>query len=419
MPDLSLKDRLAHAWNVFRNKDPSGPYTGGLGFESYGRPDRIIYSRSNEQSLISAIYTRIAIDVAAINLYHARLDANGRFTEEIDSDLNNCLRVQANIDQPARSFVQDVAMSLFDEGAVGILPVDTTFNPKVTGSYDIQSMRVAKILAWFPQHVKVEVYNDRTGQKEQVIVPKKMIAIVENPLYAVMNEPNSTLKRLVHTMNLLDVVDNQSASGKLDLIIQLPYATRSELRRQEAERRRKSVEDQLTGSKYGVAYIDGTEHVIQLNRSVDNNLMERAEYLTSMLYSQLGLTQAIFDGTADEQVMLNYYNRTVEPVIAAIADAMKVAFLTKTARTQGQSIIYLREPFKLVPTNNLADIVDKFTRNEVLSSNEVRSIIGYKPADDPRADELRNKNLKASNDQLEPSGPTVNEEVRDSRRKDE
>lgn len=411
MPN-SFKDRLAHAWNVFRNKDPSEIYSPAWGNEMYTRVDRPRFTFGNEQSITAAIYTKIAIDVSTINFIHARVDQNGRFSEEIDSRLNQCLRVEANIDQSARSFFQDVAMSLFDEGAVAIVPVDTTESIKQPGAFDVASMRVGKIESWFPQHVKVLVYNDQKGEKQSIVLPKRNVAIVENPFYAVMNEPNSIAKRLTYKMSMSDKIDQAMSSGKLDLIVQLPYVTKTELTKNRARDRLKSLEEQLSGSKYGIAYADATEKITQLNRPVENNLQAQIEFLTSMLFSQLGLTQAILDGSADEQTMENYYNRTVEPVVAAIADAMRRTFLSKTARAQGQSIITIREPFKLVPATGLADIVDKFTRNEVLTSNEVRAMIGLKPSDDPRADELRNKNIGANKDQLEQS-PEPDQEVND------
>ena len=411
MPN-SFKDRLAHAWNVFRNKDPSEIYSPVWGNETYTRVDRPRFTFGNEQSITAAIYTKIAIDVSTINFIHARVDQNGRFSEEIDSRLNQCLRVEANIDQSARSFFQDVAMSLFDEGAVAIVPVDTTESIKQPGAFDVVSMRVGKIESWFPQHVKVLVYNDQKGEKQSIVLPKRNVAIVENPFYAVMNEPNSIAKRLTYKMSMSDKIDQAMSSGKLDLIVQLPYVTKTELTKNRARDRLKSLEEQLSGSKYGIAYADATEKITQLNRPVENNLQAQIEFLTSMLFSQLGLTQAILDGSADEQTMENYYNRTVEPVVAAIADAMRRTFLSKTARAQGQSIVTIREPFKLVPATGLADIVDKFTRNEVLTSNEVRAMIGLKPSDDPRADELRNKNIAANKDQLEPT-PELDQEVND------
>lgn len=395
--ELGFVDRLQHAWNAFRSRDPTRlPYQYGV---SYGnRPDRVRLSFGSERSIISSIYNRIGIDVAAINIQHIRTDQNGRYTGIVPSHLNECLSTSANVDQTGRALIQDIVMSLCDEGSVAIVPVDTTLNPQVSGSYDIQSLRVGQILEWYPEHVRINLYNEKIGRKEEVILPKKMVAVVENPLYLVMNEPNSTLKRLIHKMNLLDSIDNQSGSGKLDIIIQLPYVIKSKARKEQAEARKKDIEQQLTGSKYGIAYTDGSEKITQLNRPAENNLMAQITYLTSMLYSQLGLTEKVFDGTADEKEMLNYYNRTIEPILAAITDSMNRTFLTKTARSQGQKIMYFREPFKLVPVNDLAEIVDKFSRNEILSSNEIRAMIGYKPVDDEAADELRNKNLNVSKD---------------------
>lgn len=390
--------RLQHAWNAFRNRDPTGQQY-GYG-PSYGsRPDRTRMRFGNERSIVSSIYTRIGIDVAAVSIQHIRLDENGRYAEGISSNLNECLTVQANIDQSGRALIQDIAMSMFDEGVVAVVPVDTTLNPNESGSFDIQSLRVGKILEWYPRHVRVQLYNDKEGRRDEVILEKKFVAIIENPLYSVMNEPNSTLQRLIHKLNLLDTIDEQSGSGKLDLIIQLPYVIKTPARREQAEIRRKDIEMQLAGSKYGIAYTDGSEKVTQLNRPAENNLMAQIEYLTSMLYSQLGITENVFNGTAEEAEMLNYYNRTIEPVLGAITDGMNRTFLTKTARTQGQRIIYLREPFKLVPVNNLAEIVDKFTRNEILTSNEIRAMIGYKPVEDPKADELRNSNLSRAKEE--------------------
>lgn len=403
---MAIKDRLIHAWNAFTNKDPF--MGGGVASYSY-RPDRIRLRIGNERSIISSIYTRIAIDVASMNFKHVRLDENGRYIEDMKSGLQDCLTLSANIDQTGRGFIQDIVMSMFDEGCVAIVPVDTTIDPRNSNSYDIQTMRTGKILEWFPDKIRIRLYNDRTGEKEEVTLPKKMVAIVENPLYAVMNEPNSTLQRLIHKLNLLDDIDEQSGSGKLDLIIQLPYTIKSEARKNQAEIRRKSIETQLAGSKYGIAYIDSTEKVTQINRAVDNNLMTQIQYLTSMLYSQLGLTEAVFDGTADEKTMLNYYNRTVEPIASAIVDNMKKSFLTKTAMTQGQSIMFFKDAFKLVPVNNIADIADKFTRNEILTSNEIRGIIGFKPSDDTNADVLLNKNINHPEEQPEEELPTDQE----------
>jgi hypothetical protein len=363
------------------------------GASYYNRPDRPRFTRGNERSITTSVLNRIALDASAIDILHVRLDNNGRFLEEINSGLNNCLALSANTDQTGRAFKQDVVMSMLDEGCVAIVPTDTTVNPKVTDSYDIETMRVGKIIQWRPQHVQVRLYNEQTGKKEEIWLPKKMVAIVENPLYAVMNEPNSTMQRLIHKLGLLDITDEQTASGKLDLIIQLPYVIKTDARRQQAENRRKDIEMQLAGSKYGIAYTDGTEKITQLNRSLDNNLMKQVEYLTNQLYSQLGITQTILDGTADEKTMLNYYSRTIEPIVSAIADEMKRKFLTKTARTQNQSIEFFRNPFKLVPVNDIAEIADKFTRNEIMTSNEIRQIVGMKPSDDPKADELRNSNI--------------------------
>lgn len=390
--EMDIGSRLKHAWNAFMNRDPT-EVDYDIGPAYYYRPDRPRLTRGNERSIVTAVYNRIALDVSDIDIRHVRLDKNGRYIEDIDSGLNNCLTVEANIDQTGKAFIQDVVMSMLDEGCVAIVPVDTTLNPKVTGSYDINSMRTGKIVQWYPQHVKVQLYNDQNGRKEEVTLPKSMIAIVENPLYAVMNEPNSTLQRLIRKLNLLDYVDEQTGAGKLDLIIQLPYVIKSNARRQQAEDRRADIERQLKDSKYGIAYTDGTERITQLNRPVENNLMKQIEYLTSMLYSQLGINQTVLDGTADEKTMLNYTNRSIGPIISAIVDEMKRKFLTKTARSQMQSIRYFKDPFKLVPVNEIAEISDKLTRNEIASSNEIRQIIGWKPSQDPAADELRNKNL--------------------------
>lgn len=407
--EVTFGSRLKHAWNAFLNKDPTSFYR-DIGISHSYRPDRPRFTRGNERSIVTSVYNRIALDVAAINVQHVRLDENNRFLSVIDSGLNGCLTVEANIDQTGRAFMQDAVMSMLDEGCVAIVPVDTTFDPEITGSYDINSMRTGKILDWYPNHVRVRVYNEKTGLKEDIELPKKTVAIVENPLYAVINEPNSTMQRLVRKLNLLDVVDEQSSSGKLDLIIQLPYVIKTEARRQQAENRRKDIENQLAGSKYGIAYTDGTERITQLNRSVENNLMKQIEYLTSMLYSQLGITQSILDGTADEKTMLNYYNRTIEPIISAIVDEMKRKFLTKTARSQLQSISFFRDPFKLVPVSEISEIADKFTRNEIMTSNEIRQIIGMKPSDDPKADELRNKNLSQPKSDKTDSSNNVTEE---------
>lgn len=394
---MGLTERINRAWNAFFSREPTQrpnePYGGYI---STIRPDRIRLSRGNERSIVTSIYNRIAIDVAAIQVEHVRLDENDRFIEVIQSGLNECLTVSANKDQTGRAFLQDAVMSLLDEGCVAIVPVDTSTNPNVTNSYDILSLRTGKIIAWYPDQVKVSVYNEQSGKKEEIVLNKNFVAIVENPLYAVMNEPNSTLQRLIRKLNLLDYIDEQSGSGKMDLIIQLPYIVKSEARRAQAEKRRKDIENQLANSKYGIAYTDGTEKITQLNRSVENNLLKQIEDLTSMLYGQLGMTSAVFDGTADEKVMLNYYNRTIEPILSAIVDEMKRKFLTKTARSQKQSIYFFRDPFRLVPTSELAELADKFTRNEIMSSNEFRQVIGKKPSDNPEADELRNKNISPS-----------------------
>ena len=408
--EMSFGSRLKHAWNAFTGNVQMNYRDLGMSY-SY-RADRPRMSRGNERSIVTSVYNRIALDVAGLNVQHVRLDENGRFLSVIDDGLNNCLTLEANVDQTARSFVQDVVISMFDEGSVAIVPVDTTIDPNVSGSYDIQSLRVGQILDWYPQYIRARVYNEQTGRKEDIVVPKSTVAIIENPLYAVINEPNSTMQRLIRKLNLLDVIDEQSGSGKLDLIIQLPYVIKTEARRQQAENRRKDIENQLSGSKYGIAYTDGTEHITQLNRSVNNNLMSQIEYLTSMLYSQLGITQSILDGTADEKTMLNYNNRTIEPIISAIVDEMKRKFLTKTARSQHQSISFFRDPFKLVPVTEIAEIADKFTRNEIMTSNEIRQVVGMKPSDDPRADELRNKNLSepSGSDQQSEEMPTTTDD---------
>lgn len=400
---MGLTDRLQHAWNAFIYDDRNYSKYNELGRVDTFRPDRVRFSRGNERSIVTSVYNRISLDVSSLMIQHVRLDENNRYVESINSGLQNCLTVEANIDQTHRAFLQDVVMSMMDEGCVAIVPVDITTNPTITGAYDILSMRTGKVVEWYPAHVRVRVYNEKSGQHEEVTLPKSMVAIIENPLYAVINEPNSTMQRLIRKLNLLDVVDEQSSSGKLDLIIQLPYVIKSEARRQQAENRRKDIEMQLAGSKYGIAYTDGTERITQLNRPAENNLMSQVEYLTSMLYSQLGLTQSILDGTADEKTMLNYNNRTIEPIISAIVDEMKRKFLTKTARSQRQTIMYFRDPFKLVPVNEIAEIADKFTRNEIMTSNEIRQIVGMKPAKDPGADELRNKNLN----QAEPKAGEV------------
>ena len=405
----NLGNRLKHAWNAFFNRDPTQYLNYNIGTGNYYRPDRPRFSKGNERSIATAVYNRIAMDSAAMNIQHVKLDENGRFTEVIDSGLNKCLNLEANLDQTGRAFIQDAVMSMLDEGCVALVPVDTSIDPEITGSYSIDSIRTGKIIEWYPEHIKVKVYNERTGKKEDILVPKKTVAIIENPLYSVMNEPNSTLQRLIRKLTLLDVIDEQSSSGKLDLIIQLPYVIKTEARRQQAETRRQDIEDQLRNSKYGIAYTDGTEHITQLNRPVENNLMKQIEYLTSMLYSQLGITQAVLDGSADEKTMLNYTNRTIEPIVSAIVDEMKRKFLTKTARSQHQSIMVFRDPFKLVPVTEIATIGDTFTRNEIMTSNEVRQIIGMKPSKDPSADELRNKNLNQSDKAVTNQAPTTEE----------
>ena len=397
---MGIRDRLQHAWNAFVYNDNTYVDPQNLGGLSTYKPDRVHFSRGVERSIVTSVYNRLALDVSSIAIKHVRLDENGRFKEEVDSGLQNCLNVEANIDQTGRAFLQDVVMSMLDEGCVAIVPVDTTIDPAKSGSYEINTMRTGKILEWYPAHVRVRVYNDKKGIHEEIVLPKSTVAIIENPLYAVINEPNSTMQRLIRKLNLLDVVDEQTSSGKLDLIIQLPYVIKSEARRKQAEERRKDIEMQLSGSKYGIAYTDGTERITQLNRPAENNLMKQVEYLTGMLYSQLGLTQSIMDGSADDKTMLNYYNRTVEPILAAITDEIKRKFLTKTARAQKQTVMYFRDPFKLTPVVDLAEIADKFTRNEIMTSNEIRQIVGMKPAKDPSADELRNKNLNQSNEEV-------------------
>lgn len=392
--DVSFGSKLKHAWNIFRNKDPSYNYY-NIGTSYAYRPDRIRLTRGNERSIVTAIYNRIAIDVASITINHVRLDNDGFFSEIIESGLNNCLTIEANIDQTGQAFIHDAVMSMLDEGCVALIPVDTSFNPEVTGSYDINSMRTGKILDWYPAHIRVRAYDERYGEKRDIVVPKRIVSIIENPLYAVINEPNSTMQRLIRKLNLLDLIDEQSGSGKLDLIIQLPYVIKSEARRKQAEQRRADIENQLSGSKYGIAYTDGTEHITQLNRPVENNLMKQIEYLTSMLYSQLGITQSILDGTADDKTKLNYFNQTLEPILSAIVGEMRRKFLTKTARSQRQSIEYFRDPFKNISVNDMPEMADKFTRNEIMTSNEIRQKIGLKPSEDPGANELRNKNVSA------------------------
>ena len=402
---MGFGQRLQHAWNAFRNnRDPTMYATySDIGAGYTYRPDRPRLSRGNERSIITAVYNRIALDVAQMNIQHCRLDADGRYLEPMNTKLNQCLTVETNIDQTSRAFIQDVVMSLLDEGCIAIVPVDTDDDVTETGSFDVLSMRVGRVTEWHPAHVEINLYNDRTGQKEHITLPKKSVAIVENPLYAIMNEPNSTMQRLIRKLNLLDSIDEQSGSGKLDLIVQLPYTIKSDAKRQQADQRRKDIERQLSGSKYGIAYTDGTERITQLNRPVENNLMKQIEYLTSMLYSQLGITQTILDGSADEQTMLNYYSRTIEPIVAAIVDEMKRKFLTKTARSQMQSIMFFRDPFKLVPIGELAETADKMTRNEIMSKNEIRQIVGLRPSDDPKADQLINSNISQPAEAQEPT----------------
>lgn len=402
---LNLSTRLAHAWNAFTSRDPTQYIITGPGYSS--RPDRPRLSRGNEKSIATSIFNRIALDVSSVNIKHCRLDKNGRYVEDIDSGLNNCLNLEANKDQTGRAFIQDVVLSMLDEGCVALVPVETTIDPKSSNSYQIDSMRTGKITEWYPDMVRIRLYNDRTGEKEEILLPKNQVAIIENPLYAVVNEYNSTMQRLIRKLSLLDVTDEQTASGKLDLIIQLPYVIKTEARREQVERRRKDIINQLAGSQYGIAYTDGTEKITQLNRSLENNLLKQVEYLTNMVYSQLGITQSVLDGTADEKTMLNYMNRTVEPIISAIVDELKRKFLTKTARSQLQSIVYFRDPFRLVPVNDIAEIADKFTRNEIMTSNEIRQIVGMQPSKDPKADKLVNSNIsQAKQDMSQTSSAT-------------
>lgn len=409
MPDTFIT-RFKHAWNAFMNRDPTRyDYEYGSGYSI--RPDRVHLRGGNERTIVNSIITRIAIDAASTTIQHVRLDENGRFLEVIDSGLNNCLNVRANIDQTGRSFLQDTVQSMCDEGCVAVVPVDTDVNPAKTDSYEIRSMRVGKIVQWYPNDIRVRLYNDRTGEKQEITVPKRTTAIIENPFYSIMNEPNSTMRRLNRKLSLLDITDEQTASGKLDLIIQLPYLVKSEARKKQANERRKEIEEQLTGSRYGIAYTDGTEHITQLNRSIENNLMNQVDYLTSMLYSQLGLTKGVLEGTASEEELTNYYNRTIEPIVSTIVNEFNTKFLTKTARTQKQTIYYFRDPFRLVPVAKLAEIADKFTRNEIMSSNEFRQIIGMKASGDPRADELRNKNMPTQDESAMPADEGYDEEA--------
>ena len=407
----TLVSRFKNAWNAFiSNKDPTHYYGAGYSY----RPDRVRFSRGNERSIITSVYNRIALDCAAINIVHVDLDDNERFKNVRKSSLNTCLTSSANIDQTGRAFLQDAVQSMLDEGCVALVPVDTSVDPNITGSFDIETIRTGKIVEWYPRHVRVKVYNELTGQKEEVTLSKDVVAIIENPFYSIMNEPNSTMQRLIRKLNILDVIDEQSGSGKLDLIIQLPYVIKSDARKKQAEARRKDIEDQLASGKYGIAYTDGTERITQLNRPVENNLMSQIEYLMNLLFSQLGITQSILDGTADEKTMLNYYNRVVEPIVAAMVDEIKRKFLTKTARSQKQSIMFFRDPFKLVPVSDISEIADKFTRNEIMTSNEIRQVIGMKPSDDPKADELRNKNLSEPNGGEEET-PKILEEIQNEK----
>ena len=402
---MEFVDRLKHSWNAFMNRDPT--YNRSIGPSYSYRPDRPRFSRGNERSIVTSVYNRIALDAASITIQHCKLDENGRFISTVNSGLNGCLTLEANLDQSARAYVQDIVMSMFDEGVVAIVPVDTDLNPEITGGYDILSMRTGKIVDWYPEHVKVRVYNEKTGQKQEVILPKRTVGIVENPFFAVVNESNATVQRLIRKLNLLDAIDEQSGSGKLDLIIQLPYVIKTQARRDQAETRRKEIENQLAGSKYGIAYADGTERITQLNRPVENNLLKQIEYLTNLMFSQLGITQSILDGTADEKTMQNYYTRTIEPIVAAIVDEMKRKFLTKTARTQNHSISYFRDPFKLVPLTNMSDLANTLTRNGILTSNEFRQIMGMKPSTDPQADQLINSNIKQPDGQQQASGEST------------
>ena len=391
---------IKHAWGLFTNTNNKNPTVKPEGSSYTISPTRPRFTRGNERTIVTSVYNRIAIDASTMDVMHVRLDDEGRFKEPIKSNLNNCLTVEANIDQTSRAFMLDVVISLLDEGCVAVVPVKTTLNPNNTESYDIEELRTGRIMEWFPKHVLVRLYNDETGMYQDVTLPKSQVAIIENPLYTIMNEPNSTMQRLIHKLSLLDIIDEESSSGKMDLIIQLPYIIKNDTKRSQAEERRKQIEDQLRGSRYGVAYIDGTEKVTQLNRSVENNILKQVEYLTNLLYSQLGLTQTIMDGTADENAMNNYYNRTVEPVVSAIVDEFHRKFLTKTARTQGQAIMFFRDPFKLMSVTSIADTADKFTRNELLSSNEFRQIIGRKPSTDPKADMLLNKNISHAPEEM-------------------
>lgn len=411
---MGMFDRLKHSWNAFMNKDPTGGRRDvGPGY-SY-RPDRPRLSRGNERSIVTSVFNRIALDVAAMNITHCKVDENGKYLAAMDSKLNNCMNLEANVDQTGRAFIQDIVMSMFDEGTVAMVPVETDLNPEVTGSYDILSMRTGKIVEWYPQHVRVKLYNERVGYQQEVTLPKRSVGIIENPFFAVINEPNSTLQRLMRKLALLDIVDEESSAGKLDLIIQLPYTIKSEARRNQANERRKDIESQLKNTKYGIAYVDATEKITQLNRPLENNLMKQIEYLTSMLYSQLGITQSILDGTADEQTLLNYQSRTIEPIASAIVDEMRRKFLTKTARTQMQTVKFFNDPFKFVSVSTIASLADMLLRNEVLTSNEIRQLIGFKPSSDPKADELRNSNMPQPAEESVPTEETQTEMIEESR----
>ena len=410
MPNFG--ERLQHAWNAFFSRDPTLTTEETYSYGSSIRPDRIRLTRGNERSIINAIYSRIAVDVASVNIVHCRVDENDKFIEPIVSDLNNCLTLEANKDQTSRSLLIDITMSMFDEGVVAVVPIECDVDP-IKSSFKIYSLRTGKITAWYPDHVRVSLYNDRTGRREEVTLPKKYVAIIENPFYSVMNEPNSTLQRLIRKLNLLDVVDEQTSSGKLDLIIKLPYLVKGEKREKQAEKRRKDIESQLTGTKYGIAYVDSTENITQLNRPLENNLMSQIEYLTKMLYGQLGMPEEIFNGTADEATLLSYYNRTIEPILSTICLEFKRKWLTKTARTQGQSIQFFRDPFKLVPVSQIAEIADKFTRNEIMTKNEIRSVIGMRPSDDPKANELINSNINHPEEGQQSLQPENEEEIVD------
>lgn len=406
----TIKSRFHNAWNAFLGRDPTSDYNYSYGYGSGTRPDRNRLSVANEKSLVNVIYNRLAVDAAMVNIENVKVDENGRYEETIDSGLNNCLRVEANLDQTGRAMIQDVVMSMFDEGVVAIVPTDIDDeDPEYANSNGILTLRTGQITEWFPDRVRINVYNELIGKRQQIIMPKSMVAIVENPFYSVMNEPNSTLQRLIRTLNRIDRLDEQNSSGKMDLIIQFPYPLKSEKRQQQAKERRQQIVDQLTGSKYGIAYIDGTEKVVQLNRSLENNLWTQATDLTAMLYQQLGISDTILNGTADEQTMKNYYSNTIDPILTAITEEMIRKFITKNGRTRGQTIKYFRDPFKLVPVSQLADIADKFTRNEIASSNELRAEIGWKPSKDPKADELRNKNLNESADTPDPAMTPGNE----------